>query len=283
MPCSWNPSDKGANAALSNNNLTATMTGAGIGAVRATSSVSAGKWYWEVSSTTIPANGVGIGLMKAAASLTSYVGQDTNGWGIFSGDGKVYNNNAQIGTTGSTYVNTDVLMVAFDADNGRLYFGKNGAWMNSAVPASGTGALVTGLTSGPYFPAVSDESANNDTSVITANFGKSDATTYPAPTGFVTIDGTHVLAPVTGAYALTGKVAFRGDSRKTLAGAYALSGKAAVLTKGYHLIAAAGSYALTGVTLIIAEVVAAAGKFRLRLTQPSLHSGQRSFTPNLQA
>ena len=43
----WNPSDKGADIVLSNNNLTASGSGGVNNTVRATTSNSGGKWYFE--------------------------------------------------------------------------------------------------------------------------------------------------------------------------------------------------------------------------------------------
>jgi hypothetical protein len=56
----------------------------------------------------------------------------------------------------STYTTGDNIGIALDLDNGFIYFAKNGTWINSGVPtsgSSGTGALYSGL-SGVYYLAV---------------------------------------------------------------------------------------------------------------------------------
>ena len=49
----WNPSDKYANVVLSNENLTASYSSGGYGKTRATSYFTSGKWYWEITLTSM--------------------------------------------------------------------------------------------------------------------------------------------------------------------------------------------------------------------------------------
>jgi hypothetical protein len=55
-------------------------------------------------------------------------------------------NNNTATTYGTTYTTGDIIGVALDLDNNKLYFSKNGAWQNSGDPesgATGTGATIT--------------------------------------------------------------------------------------------------------------------------------------------
>ena len=106
---------------------------------------------------------------------TNELGDYANDW-AYHEDGK-YRNNDSNTTCGSTYTSGDVIGVAMDLDNNKLYFSKNGVWQNSGVPTSGstgTGALTivdvatTGL--GNYFPAIGDWD-NAGGSVFEMNFG----------------------------------------------------------------------------------------------------------------
>jgi hypothetical protein len=108
--------------------------------------MSSGKWYWEVVQTT--GTSMMVGISKGDASQSSYVGAVATGWAYNSGDGNKYNN-ASNSAYGNTYTTNDVIGVAFDVDSGDLKFYKNGTVQNSGT------AAYTGLTSGPYFPAVS--------------------------------------------------------------------------------------------------------------------------------
>jgi len=76
------------------------------------------------------------------------------------------------------YVDNDIMQVAFDGDNGAVYFGKNGTWGNSGVPTSGaskTGAVdISGLA---WYQAADDllflagEVSPSGTGHLQANFG----------------------------------------------------------------------------------------------------------------
>jgi hypothetical protein len=74
-----------------------------------------------------------------------------------------------------------VIGVALDADNGTLTFYKNGI---------SQGQAYSGLTSGPYFPAVS----LNNTSGGNCNFGQRPFA-YAAPSGFKALCDTNLPAP----------------------------------------------------------------------------------------
>jgi hypothetical protein len=158
--CTWNAVNKSANTTLSNGNLNATSTVGDWRAVFGTVGMSSGKWYWELTITGASYHLHGIA--KQGANLDAFIGTDANGWGYYGSSG-TYNNSNYINTsTFASYTTNDVIGVAFDADNGSLYFYKNGTVQNSGSPA------YTGLTSGPYFPAVSHFSSTNSD----ANFGQ---------------------------------------------------------------------------------------------------------------
>ena len=169
----WNPSDKSAGVVLTNNNLTATMSSSGLEALRAIAGMSSGKWYWELTFTGSSSVNCLVGIGKASAAFgAGGPGSDANGWGYYSNDGSKYNNN-NASAYGSGYGLLDTIGIAFDADNGRLFFRKNGSWVNTGDPVAGTNAAFTGLTSGPYYPMVGDGTLGVVTVVFIANFGAS--------------------------------------------------------------------------------------------------------------
>ncbi|MFZ2306845.1 MAG: SPRY domain-containing protein [Rhodoferax sp.] len=161
----WSTTDKGSSVSLSGGNLTATQTST-AGMVRATVGKSSGKWYWEIKPTSTQNN---VGVAKATASLSNYVGGDANGWGLYSADGKVYNNNAG-GPPYTTYGNGDTLGFALDMDAGTLTLYKNGSLI---------GVIVTGLT-GTIYPAWGNAGSADS---CVANFGAA-AFDYTPPSGY---------------------------------------------------------------------------------------------------
>lgn len=156
----YNPLSNDGGIVFSNGNLYYTGT-AGYKNSRATLGMSIGKWYWEtLHLTTNSAQATGITNSKA--SLTNYIGNDENGIDYLSNGNKVYN-----GTNiayGNSYTNGDIIGVLFDADNGSVFFYKNGVIQNSGNPA------VTGLN-GEWFPTATNASSGNN-SISAVNFGQ---------------------------------------------------------------------------------------------------------------
>ncbi len=104
---------------------------------------SSGKYYCEAKLVALDKPETIIGISsKLATSSTSIMGSDVYSQGYRSG-GNSYTNNVQ-SSYGSSYTAGDIIGVAIDADNNKLYFSKNGTWQNSGDPtsgATGTGAL----------------------------------------------------------------------------------------------------------------------------------------------
>jgi len=143
---------------------------------RATFAFSKGKWYWECKLITQVSAEQVVGIVNETFNPTDTIGSDSNGWGYIiqsnANNGQAYHSNATIQY--ATFTTNDILNIAVDMDNQAIYFGKNGTWQNSGVPASGsskTGAIYTDLpTSGLVFPAF-DSQNSGGTGVISANFG----------------------------------------------------------------------------------------------------------------
>jgi len=185
--CVLNPLDKATTNTLSNGNLRYAITDGQQGMVRATFGLpSTGKWYCEA--TKLSAGNLLAGIATRTASLNLYLGEDANGWGYFSGDGVVYNNNAGI-ATGATLANGDVLGIAFNSDSGTLQFYKNGTLQTT----------TTGFTPSTvqYFFAAGSFSGDGD-----FNFGQQPFA-YTPPTGFVRLNTFNLPTPTIGATAST--------------------------------------------------------------------------------
>ena len=100
----------------------------------------------------------------SSSNMTAY------GYGIFNSTGNVSNNGSTVVSGYSAALaNGDILGVALDATNKKLYFAKNGVWQNSGVPTSGsTGTGAISLASGDRTWVFA--SSVNGTN-ISANFG----------------------------------------------------------------------------------------------------------------
>ena len=140
-----------------------------------------GKWYWETrrhnanNSNAQLSDGLGISL--ASGNLENNPYQSATNWSYYSHQGYKYNNNS-----GQSYGDTwndagDIIGVAFDADNGAIWFSKNGTWQNSATAseiAAGTttNAAYTGLTDSEGYVCVWWRTGGNNAEELDLNFGQ---------------------------------------------------------------------------------------------------------------
>ncbi len=164
--------------AFTNGNLTATSSSSGYHNTFSTIAVSTGKWYAEFKRGSSEYQ-IGISSLADAQTLFPgtdyYIGETSKSLGISSGDGKY-----RIGTTattyGASYASGDIIGIALDLTNKKLYASKNGAWANgsgawdSTTFNSATGAIDISavIPSGEYAYlglSIGDPGAAN------ANFG----------------------------------------------------------------------------------------------------------------
>jgi hypothetical protein len=176
-------------------------TGSPWSTCRATLGVSSGKWYFEgtlTGSTGSVGNNM-IGVMTTTTSTLSdaYGGSTTRS---YQANGNLQGDNST-GTVSSA-TSGDVIMIAFDVDAGKLWVGKNGTWMNSGVPASGTGNVFTTLPTSPIVPQVSMYGNTGDNYGWFTNFGQRPFA-YTPPTGFVALNTFNLPTPTIGATAST--------------------------------------------------------------------------------
>jgi len=136
-----------------------------------------GKWYAEFKLTS-STNWALVGVTGQVATATNYsIGHGTTGYGYAGGSsatGQQLNNN-NLSSYGDTYSNGDIIGIALDLDNHKLYFHKNGTYQNSGVPTSGstgTGAISisTSPDTGFYHMGVGNYSGTQTPS-WSANFG----------------------------------------------------------------------------------------------------------------
>ena len=142
--------------------------------------LASGKWYWEVK--YVSGNfGTGIGKIGTTSTETNnlssanngYIGKYPDGYEYFknfSNSQKINNNSAS--SYGSVLSANDVLMIAFDADNGTIWVGSNGTWFSSATQGeieagTTTNSMYSGITVDDFFvPTVSIENGT-----VQFNFG----------------------------------------------------------------------------------------------------------------
>lgn len=171
---------------LSNANLQSTSAGATVLQSASTFSVDSGKWYWEVTVTTIQTGNQYpfVGAYRGIpVTLTGAYrpGADTgvNGFS-YRQSGPSYVDGTQIATWGSM-ANGDVLGFALDLTNLQVSVYKNNTLQGT----------ITGLVAGAYTPADSEYSG----SVVNYNYGQRPFK-YVPPVGFKSLNTTNLPNPI---------------------------------------------------------------------------------------
>ena len=159
-----------------NNTLVTDSGGSDYTPNLSTVGLSTGKWYMEMKLITFSdASGAAVGIVSnQPVYVDRYIGVMADDWGYYSnGNYKTNNSNTAYG---DTYAAGDIIGIALDLTNNKLYFSKNGTWQNSGVPtsgATGTGAIsITAPASTPmgeYFFGASYYATGNMT--YNTNFG----------------------------------------------------------------------------------------------------------------
>lgn len=186
-----------AGVTFTNANLTA-QGGGGFslissGIVQALEGKTTGKWYVEFTCVAVSGNVDGIGIVNSWGVGFRFIG-DSNinapggdvGWGYYSNNHVTHLNAAQTAVNNATWGATDVIGLAIDLDNRRIWWNKNGgAWIGTSGtpdPATNTGGFNINnlLFNSRIYPAVNLSGPN---AKFTANFGAS-AFTGTVPSGF---------------------------------------------------------------------------------------------------
>jgi hypothetical protein len=177
------------------------LTGTAAGSTQrvGTMAVSSGKWYYEVTLTTLPTGMdplAGFTEINNASAVSQYPGQASSSYSIY----QISSNTFLQKVNANTFTNTntavasqgDILGVALDLSSGKIWFSKNGTYVDSGNPATGANAQFTGL-SGTFVPAVRG-TGGGTTTTITCNFGQRPFA-YTAPTGFKALCTTNLPTP----------------------------------------------------------------------------------------
>ena len=162
------------NSTFSNGNTTFASGNSSSGTV-GNFLINTGKYYWEVKAVSKAGGGdnYGIGIQGQDATATNqFPGDQSTGW-MFYGGGNYYNSGS--GTSaGVTYTAGDIIGVALDCTNNKLYFSKNGTFILSGNPSTGAnGISITdpaSVTLGGYYPSQTFWE-NSTSGTFSINFG----------------------------------------------------------------------------------------------------------------
>ena len=141
--CTWNPNYRSArkDMTLTNGNTFIFEQNSGDSGVSGNIAVSSGKYYWEqIIAQVNGTNAAVIGGLHTTEdwneSPTDALSNNTCG---MRANGNVYKNGSDLGNFTTADPNGDIFGIGFDADNGSVYFWRNGTALNSG------NAIITGL------------------------------------------------------------------------------------------------------------------------------------------
>ena len=191
-----------ADITLTNSNRTATSTSSSSKMVISTTAKSTGKWYWEVRPTVITTidNFTGI-VTNINAGFPGATGSGGIGFRR-NGNSPSFNDaGATINYFSGNYLPwnaNDVIQIAIDLDNKKLWYGVNNTWENSGDPSAGTGEFWNNWTGTPDFYLAHRLYGNTD-SIDLVGYAATGGTLV----GSYTIDNlddvdTSTVAPVDG-------------------------------------------------------------------------------------
>jgi len=161
---------------FSEGNLNLVSSNANYRHAISTIAVQNGKWYAEfkaVSGFSSVDKSVGIYRTDNAYNPTNGLGNYTTGttWS-YGAHGDVRTNNGVSQTGVGTFTDGDIIAVAMDLDNNKLYFAKNNTWINSGDPESGaTGTGSYAITSGDFYHFAVTSISSGGAALWSSNFG----------------------------------------------------------------------------------------------------------------
>ena len=190
---------------LSEGNLEIDQNGSAGRFCASTFQVTQGKWYYEAKILNYgsdPRPSLGVGRNEETYTGNAHQGASSIVYGlenaaVFKGNTSVFDHN-------SSPSSGDIYGVAFDIDNLKIYFHKNGTYFNSGDPANGTGNVTTLVSGTDYSPITgalntnSNSVRNNDwqfnfgSPMYSISSGNSDANghgnfEYTVPSGFFSL------------------------------------------------------------------------------------------------
>ena len=122
--------------------------------------VNKGKWYWEIKCTGNVALGIGkfggdVDNWTYLAGGQSWLGDKNDVWILYNNASSQvkYTGGSSGGNWGTVTGDAEIVMIAFDADNGIIWTGNGGTWHESATEAeieagTTTNAMYSGITIG---------------------------------------------------------------------------------------------------------------------------------------
>ena len=160
-------------ATISEGNLKAVTVTAKYTFLRSTIGVSSGKWYMEVKCTAQSGstNKWTFGITDHASTGTqNYIGQNSNSYGWRGNANEIFYNGTSADYGSGAMATGNIIGIALDLDNNKMYFSINGTFKNSGDPAGNSNGFSINAPNGFYHFAFGDIDGDQNFTYET-NFG----------------------------------------------------------------------------------------------------------------
>ena len=201
-----------ADRTYSEGNLKGSSSATGWKTVASSQAIESGKWYWEA--TCFGDFNWQLGLARTDLSTTLNVGLELAGsycvYCSAASTGGYFVNSTNTSDSNLVWAADDVIMCAYDDATGYFWLGKNGTWLNSGNPASGSGYIFTVISAdrGNMVPAFSyyastdgmrfnfgADSSFQGLKTAQGNGGVGEDFYYTPPTGFKALNTDNLDDP----------------------------------------------------------------------------------------
>ena len=214
--CTLNPLTQPNAGTFSEGNLLFTHTASAWISTAGTMGMTTGKWYWEAYQyEDLSGNGFPCGIYNmdsgkfVSNQASDYLGQSTSTYGAnyavaSSSHWEKYHNGSRTSLGFSSSSSGDTWQCAFDADAGKIWFGKNNTWANSGNPSGGSNEAYSSIPSSTWAPITCSYNSSNSEN-YPYNFGQDDTFSGRVTAQGNTDDNGHGVfkyAPPTGFLAL---------------------------------------------------------------------------------
>ena len=158
-------------ATFAEGNTKITTNASNYSASSSTIGVANGKWYFEAKATDVHDSLIGVSGQTETSSSNG-LGQNANQVGYLS-SGNARKGGSDTSTGYNSYTDGDIIGVALDVDNSKIYFSKNGTYQASGDPANNSNGFaltdVASTSTGFYTPSVGDNGSS--AAIWEMNFG----------------------------------------------------------------------------------------------------------------
>jgi len=196
------------NLTVSEGNLNMISGDANYRSLPTTMGATAGKWYAEYKAVSgFSGVDASVGIYRADTVFvpTTGLGNFDTGHTWSYGAAGLVRTEAATEYTASTYTDGDIIQVAMDLDNNKLYFGKENTWQNSGDPTSGaTGTGAFAITAGDFFHFAVASISSGGAKLWSCNFG-SPRYANSSDAADANGHGAFEFAPPSGYYAMNSK------------------------------------------------------------------------------